>query len=903
MKRAVRAYFLGSPFFSEKARLMEYQRREKLVRDLTNLYPPQLATVKTLVNFPAAYQPGAVASHAEHASALIYWAESLGGCGLVTLEDFLKQVLTLGVETGPTRGRLIGVPPRNDFFTGREEILSRLHATLKAGGRAAIKQAISGLGGVGKTATAIEYAHRHREAYSRVLWTNAESESALTSGFAGFAPHLGLPFLEKTDEQVAAVRTWLTQNQGWLLILDNADAPEIVTRFLPSRLTGAVLLTSRATNFDAVGNLSPIALEVMTEGEALAFLKERTKRATLSEAETQAAKDLAKELGHLPLALEQAAAFVKKNQVSFGKYVELYRARRLEILKKSPPEAGSYRLTVETTWGMNFEQVEAACPAAADILRMSAFCAPEGIPFALVEKGAGEISAGLAAAVAEADVVNEVIRPLTEYSLIAMDGERGEISVHRLVQAVTRERLGEEERDWAERAVAAVNRAFPRVEFENWGLCEGFLPHGTHLAGVIDEFGLETAEAGGLLNRCGYFLNERARYAEAKPLYERSLAIYEKALGAERPETAGSLNNLALLYYRQGDYGKALPLFERSLAIREKALGAEHPDTAVSLNNLAELYRAQGEYGKALPMYERSLAILEKALGAEHPHTATSLNNLALLYSAQGDYGKASPLFERSLAITEKALGGEHPETARGLNNLASLYESQGDYGKALPLYERSLAIREKALGGEHPDTAQSLNNLALLYYRQGDYGKALPLYERSLAITEKALGGEHPDTAVSLNNLAELYRAQGEYGKALPMYERSLAIREKALGGEHPDTAQSLNNLALLYSEQGEYGKALPLYERSLAIREKALGGEHPDTAVSLNNLASLYESQGDYGKALPLFERSLAILEKALGKEHPNTRTCAQNLAELRKMTSGKSTRPGWLSRLFGG
>jgi hypothetical protein len=308
---------------------------------------------------------------------------------VVIVQNLYGNLTTSGAEERPASpmagGKFINVPPRNDFFTGREEILSRLHATLKAGGRAAIKQAISGLGGIGKTATAIEYAHRRAEEYACVLWTGAESESVLTAGFASFAPHLGLPFLEKTDEQVAAVKGWLTQHPGWLLILDNADAPEIVTKFLPSPLTGAVLLTSRATNFDAVGNLSPIALEVMTEGEALAFLKERTKRARLSEGEEAAAKGLAAELGHLPLALEQAAAYVAKNRVPFAKYLEIYRARRLEILKKSPPEAGDYRLTVETTWGMNFEQVEAACPAAADILRMSAFCAPEAIPFALVE--------------------------------------------------------------------------------------------------------------------------------------------------------------------------------------------------------------------------------------------------------------------------------------------------------------------------------------------------------------------------------------------------------------------------------------------------------------------------------------------------------------------------------------
>jgi tetratricopeptide (TPR) repeat protein len=779
---------------------MEYQRREKLVRDLTNLYPPQLATLKTLVNFPLAFQPGAVASHAEHASALIYWAESLGGCGLVALEDFLKQVLTLGVETGPTRGRLIGVPPRNDFFTGREEILSRLHATLKTEGRAAIKQAISGLGGIGKTATAIEYAHRRAEEYACVLWTGAESESALTSGFAGFAPHLGLPFLEKADDQVAAVRTWLADNPGWLLILDNADAPEVVKPFLPNPLTGAVLLTSRATNFATLTIAQTVALGVMPTDETLDFLRRRTGRSTLTEPEADAAAALAAELGYLPLALEQAAAFVKKNRIPFAKYLELYRTRRLAILKKSEPEAGNYRLTVETTWGLNFEQVEAASPAAADILRVSAFCAPEPIPFAVVEKGAAEISDALAKALAQAAIVNEVLSPLTDYSLITMDGDREEFLVHRLVQAVTREWLGETQRNWAERAVKAVNQAFPNPgDFNQWEFCERLAGHGTHLEQVIGKFGFEFAEAGRLLNQTGYYLRQRGWYAEAEPLYTRSLAIREKALGGEHLDTATSLNSLAVLYSEQGKYAEAEPLYKRSLAIREKALGREHPEIAGSLNNLASLYKAHGEYGKAEPLYKRSLAIREKTLGREHRETAIGLNSLALLYNAQGKYDAAEPMHKRALAIQEKVLGREHPDTALSLNSLAELYGAQGKYDAAEPLLKRALAIRETRLGEEHPDTATSLNNLGELYRKQGKDAEAETLLERALAIFEKALGEEHHLTATSLNNVALLYFAHGKYGKAFPLLERALAIFEKTLGGEHPNTRTVARNLAVL--------------------------------------------------------------------------------------------------------
>jgi CHAT domain-containing protein/Tfp pilus assembly protein PilF len=213
----------------------------------------------------------------------------------------------------------------------------------------------------------------------------------------------------------------------------------------------------------------------------------------------------------------------------------------------------------------------------------------------------------------------------------------------------------------------------------------------------------------------------------------------------------------------------AEPLYKRSLAIWEKALGSDHPDVAQSLSNLGRLYENQERYADAEPLYKRSLAIYEKALGPDHPYVAASLNNLALLYKNQGRYADAEPLYKRSLAIVEKALGPDHPDFATSLNNLAALYDNQGRYADAEPLYKRSLAIREKALGPDHPDVAQSLNNLAFLYDNQGRYADAEPLYKRSLAIREKALGPDHSDVAASLHNLAHLYYNQGRYADALP--------------------------------------------------------------------------------------------------------------------------------------
>ncbi len=243
------------------------------------------------------------------------------------------------------------------------------------------------------------------------------------------------------------------------------------------------------------------------------------------------------------------------------------------------------------------------------------------------------------------------------------------------------------------------------------------------------------------------------RYTDAINWYQKALAL--------RQDDPSLLNQTALAFYFAGKYAEAEPLFRRSLEIWEKALDKEHPNVAASLNNLAEIYRTQGKYGEAEPLYRRSLEIREKALGKEHPDVAASLDNLAALYFSQGKYAEAEPLFRRSLEIREKALDKEHPNVAASLNNLAELYRAQGKYAEAEPLYRGSLEIREKALGKEHPDVAASLNNLAALYEAQGKYAEAEPLYRRSLEIWEKALGKEHPKVVLVRSNLARLLEKQ----------------------------------------------------------------------------------------------------------------------------------------------
>jgi tetratricopeptide (TPR) repeat protein len=642
--------------------------------------------------------------------------------------------------------------PRNEFFEGREAVIADLRKQLTKRRRAVLAQAITGLGGIGKTQTAVEYAYRYRDKYQAVLWLSAESTLSLKTGSAELAGLLHLPHSkDDLDAAVLAFQHWLKTEAGWLLILDNADDPALLMPFLPVAEHGHVLITSRAGDFQDLGIIDPVGLEELSIDDATAFLLHRCGRMDAEAAERVAATELARELDGLPLALEQASAYIVERKATFQRYLDSYRTRGLKLVEARLPALGRYAKSVATTWAANFEAAEAESPAAADVLRLSAFLAPDAIPLQLLADGASQLGPAVQQALAGAEedplLVHDLLGPLSRFSLIGVDGQTEAYSIHRLVQEVFKAAMGDATRRlWAERAVRAVNQAFPDIQYKNWPLCGRLLPHVLAVASRIERDRLEFSEAGRLLNQAASYLHERGQYAEAEPLLKRAMAIHREALGEQHPDYAASLNNLAELYRAMGRHGEAEPLYERAMEITRTALGQTHPFYAQSLNNLAELYQAMGRHGEAEPLYERAMEITRTALGETHPDYATLLNNLAGLYDAMGRHGEAEPLYKRAMEITRTALGETHPYYATSLNNLAELYRAMGRHGEAEPLYKRAIEITRTALGETHPCYAGSLNNLAGLYDAMGRHGEAELLLKRAMELYRTALGEGHPD-------------------------------------------------------------------------------------------------------------------------------------------------------------
>jgi tetratricopeptide (TPR) repeat protein/transcriptional regulator with XRE-family HTH domain len=782
---------------------------------------------------------------------------------------------------------------RNPFFTGREEILKQLHDKLTTTQSAALTQiqAISGLGGIGKTQIAVEYAYRYRDTYQAVLWARASSRDALISDFVSLADLFFLTEANNRDQTivVTAVKRWLTEHAGWLLILDNSDDFELIADFLPPGDNGHILLTTRA---QATGNLAPsIVIEKMEKNEGARLLLCRAKLLALAapleqvgEKEWTQAEEIVVAMDGLPLALDQAGAYIEETGCDLAGYLELYRSHRKELLQRRSALRADHPEPVASTWALSFLKVERASPAAADLLRLCAFLDPDAIPEEIVTNGSAMLGPKLGSITDTNMQLNEAIQELRRFSLVKRDPEAKLIYTHRLVQTVLKDEMDQQtQQQWAERVVRAVNTTFPEVTFPNWKQCDRCLPHVWACAELIDQYRMSFPEAARLLHHAGIYLRDRGLYEQAEVLLQRALAILERVFGLAHPQAATILNDLGWFYYLQGKYEQAEPLLQQALAIYEQVLGPEHSDIAITLNNLAWLYMQQGRYAEAELLYQRSLNIREKVLGDLHPETARSLNDLGWLYYLQGKYEQAEPLLQRALAIRERALGPTHPDVGESLNNLAILYYFQGKYEQAESLFQRALSIREQALGSIHPDVGESLNNLARVTVHQGKYEQAESLFQRALSIREQALGPDHSFTAITLDNLGLLYQAQGKYEQAEPLHQRALAIFEKVLGPEHPDTAIALQYLAQLYHSQNQYEQAQSLYLRALAIFERVLGPEHTRVAQSLHNLAQLSVLQGKYEQAELLFQRALSIYEQALGSEHPDTSRVREDYTDL--------------------
>jgi len=677
------------------------------------------------------------------------------------------------------------VPPRNPNFTGRGTELGRIRGWLD-GHPAVTVHALRGMGGVGKTQAAIEYSHRYAGEYDLVWWVNAEQAALIGDQFTRLAEQLGLPPLADPEAVLAAVCRALRGRDRWLLIFDNAEDAEEIGPLLPGG-AGHVLITTRRSGFRSLGSV--LDLDTLDRPDAIALLRRRAP--DLTEAQ---AGELAGRLGDLPLALDQAAAYLDQTGMPPDEYLRLLDTRGADLHGRG--HAAGHPGNVATVWSVSMDRLQATAPAAVQLLELCAWLAPEPVPLDLFTAHSSLLPEPLATAAADPVTFNDALGALADYSLARRT--EGTVVMHRLIQDVTRHRTSGHsaaaEDQPLETVLALLRTDLPgdvRATPESWPRWRALLPS------VLAATGHHPGTAGEgptawLLTRAGIYLSSQGRYTEALPLHQRALRIREAALGPDHPDVAADLNYVGQALSALGRSAEALPLQQRALRIDEAALGPDHPYVAADLSYVGGALSALGRSAEALPLQQRALRIREAALGPDHPDVAIDLNNTGRALSDLGRSAEALPLQQRALRIREAALGPDHPYVATDLSYVGQALSALGRSAEALPLQQRALRIREAALGPDHPDVATDLNYVGQALSALGRSAEALPLQQRALRIDEAALGPDHPDVATDLNYVGQALSALGRSAEALPVQQRALRIREAALGPDHPFTRQS---------------------------------------------------------------------------------------------------------------
>jgi Tetratricopeptide repeat len=632
-------------------------------------------------------------------------------------------------------------------LAGRDALLARLDALLRAGdGLAPRTVALCGLGGAGKTSVAVGYAYRHLAEVGVAWQLAAEDATVLAAGFAELAAQLGVRGLADVRDPVASVHAVLAGFPApWLLLFDNAADMVSVAVFLPPAGPGRVLITSQNPHWPG----TVVDVPVLDPDAAAGFLISRTGDPGRTEA-----RDLADMLGGLPLALEQAAAYIKATGMTLAGYLSVFRDRAADLLARG--QAAGHPASVAATLELALSRLGDEAPAAAGLLQLLACLAPEPVPLALLlsdAQAAGELDPGVADMVGSllGDLVaaGDAIAALRRYSLVTPAGD-GLVMVHRLVQAAALARVSADVAgQWKQAAAALVQAAVPADTAvpAAWRLCAVLLPHARAVLGLT---------SGGTW-RIAQYLGYSGSYPAARDLFQLIADAHrnDEAYGPEHPDTLAARASLAHWTGQAGDPAAARDQFTVLLPVRERVLGPEHPDTLTARASLARWTGEAGDPAAARDQFAALLPVEERVIGPEHPDTLSARGHLAGWTGRAGDPAGARDQYAALLAVEERVLGPEHRETLGARANLAFWSGRAGDPAGARDQYAALLPVDERVLGPEHPHTLTARHELAALTGLAGDPAAARDLFAALLPVRERVLGSEHPDTLAVRTNLA----------------------------------------------------------------------------------------------------------------------------------------------------
>jgi tetratricopeptide (TPR) repeat protein len=651
-----------------------------------------------------------------------------------------------------------------------------------------------------KSQLAIEHCYRTAEQSPEtwVFWAHASNTARLEQSFRQIADQAKVR--GRSDPQADVfklVHDWLrdAKNGQWLLVLDNADdaaalsptgdgdgggssaLQQHLSMYLPPTRHGSVLVTSRTKRaaMQVVEDSDIILIKPMNDKTAHALLR---KKLGGIEEEDSSIVQLATTLDYMPLALVQAAAYIRERapRCSVRQYLEEYRqsdSRKTSLLNR---EAGHLRRdgaasnSVLITWQISFDHIRKTRQSAADLLSLMSFFDRQGIQEALLYRPSGA-AAERALAVQLDDKFEDDVLALRDYSFITVTRDASTFEMHSLVQLATRTWLKNEGQleKWREQFISNLCAEMPTGEHENREKCEALFPHAQAALAQRPKDSESLKKWALLLYKAAWYAWQRGRAGEAEQMSVISMEVRSEVLGEEHAETLSSMGMVGMARELGGKYEEAEAMHRQTLARREKVLRHEHPDTLASMNNLALVLDSQGKYEEAEAMHRQTLARREKVLRPEHPDTLASMNNLAGVLKNQGKYEEAEAMHRQTLARSEKVLGPEHPHTLASMNNLALVLDSQGKYEEAEAMHRQTLARSEKVLGHEHADTLMSVYCLAHLLTHQQRHNEGIALYERAYSGYQAVLGKDHVTTCACRQHYDDALASQEQSELTIP--------------------------------------------------------------------------------------------------------------------------------------
>ncbi|MBO2463949.1 tetratricopeptide repeat protein [Actinomadura violacea] len=760
---------------------------------------------------------------------------------------------------------------------------------------------LSGGGGVGKSQLAAACAHQALTAGTDVVvWVDAAETGRIITGYATAALRVHAPDASGQDAEsdAEAFLDWLAAtSRSWLVVLDGVADVESADPWWPppSRASvGRVLATTRRRDARlSGGGRALIEVDTFAPAESDAYLRARLTDVNMVHLLDAQAANLPGELGHLPLALAHAAAYMINEEAACADYLRLFTGRRSRLEALLPPEADTegYGRPVAAALLVTLDVVQRRVPEglAAPALWLVSHLDPAGHPLSLwADEAVTEYLTAHRTSTPEpvevtAQEARAALRLLHQYSLISCDSREGARAVrsHALTARAARESAPSTASTAAAKAAAdALVSIWPEqahADFDLAAVVRANADTVTALAGDL----LWHDDGHPLPYLAGSSLVGAGLYGPAIAHWQRVVTDAERLLGAEHPATLYARTPLVEAYRLAGRVQEAILAGERLAADLERLWGEDDSETVSVRATLATCYWLAGRIPEAISALERAATEMARLLGEDHPEAIAARHNLAACYAHSGRAQEAIALEEAVLADHERLRGRDDPGSLAARSVLAGAYVEAGRAEEGIALQELVVADRERILGEDHPTTVETRSNLAGHYLQAGRLTEAITLARRVVADFERLQGEGHPDVVTARSNLAALYSQAGHLEEAVPLQERAAADCERVLGAAHPDTLLAMRNLGHTYSKVGRHKEAAPLMERVVADSERVLGEEHPDSADAREILGLCYAETGRIEEAIPLLERAAADNERLLSAHHHLTITSWINVA----------------------